>query len=78
MDPQSGLAVGRRKLKIWETQNLLPLPTFIESIDHREGKLRALVDSQMVRVMRFIPGKILFDVEPWTTRHFFQARSLKM
>ena len=43
--------------------------------------MRALVDhgigdgqaSHIVRVMKFIPGKILFDVETWTTQHFYQA-----
>ena len=43
--------------------------------------MRALVDlgigdgqaSHIVRVMKFIPGKILFDVETWTKKHFFQA-----
>ena len=27
----------------------------------------------IVRVLKFIPGKILFDVSPWTAEHFFQA-----
>jgi len=52
-----------------------------EPVKNRDGKLRALVDqgigdgqaSHIVRVMKFIPGKILFDVEPWTTRQFYQA-----
>ena len=27
----------------------------------------------IVRVLRFIPGKILYDVSPWTAEHFFQS-----
>ena len=27
----------------------------------------------IVRVLKFIPGKILFDISPWTAEHFFQA-----
>ncbi|TRY69967.1 hypothetical protein TCAL_02331 [Tigriopus californicus] len=27
----------------------------------------------MVRVLRFIPGKIFDEIEPWTTDHFFQC-----
>ena len=35
-----------------------------------EGK--TVVKKYLVRVLKFIPGKILFDVDPWTTEHFFQ------
>ena len=52
-----------------------------EPVKNREGKLRYLVDYgisndkalHIVRVMKFIPGKILFDVDSWTTQHFYQA-----
>jgi len=27
----------------------------------------------MVRVLKFIPGKILFELSPWTTKLFVQA-----
>ena len=52
-----------------------------EPVKNKDGKLRALVargigdgqTSHIVRVMKFIPGKILFDVKTWTTQHFYQA-----
>ena len=27
----------------------------------------------LVRILKFIPGKILYDVDPWLPRHFFEA-----
>ena len=27
----------------------------------------------IVRVLKFVPGKILYDITPWTAEHFFQA-----
>ena len=27
----------------------------------------------LVRVLEFVPGKILYDVRPWTARHFFEV-----
>jgi len=35
-----------------------------------------LVAGHMVRLLKFIPGKTLYQVDPWTTQHFFQCGSL--
>lgn len=35
-----------------------------------------VVAGHMVRLLKFIPGKTLYQVDPWTHQHFFQCGSL--
>ena len=32
--------------------------------------------SNIVRLLRFIPGKTLYEIDPWTAEHFYQVRVL--
>jgi hydroxylysine kinase len=49
-----------------------------EPVSNRHGKLKSFKEFQsgvfhMVRVLKFIPGKILYDVDTWTTAIFYQC-----
>ena len=49
-----------------------------EPVKNKHGDLKRLVRladtaACMVRVLKFIPGKILYDVDPWTAEHFRQC-----
>ena len=62
----------------------IPKNHFQEPLKNKEGALKSMEymlptpedkikKGYIVRVLKFIPGKILFDVSPWTAEHFFQA-----
>ena len=53
-----------------------------EPVNNLRGELQSLETLQggedgasknIVRLLRFIPGKTLWDVEPWTPAHFWQC-----
>ena len=61
----------------------LPSPVPIRNKEGKYQKLeqldcpipggKSVEKNYLVRVLKFVPGKILFDVEPWTTEHFYQV-----
>jgi len=52
----------------------LPVPEPIKNIN---GELKSLEEinstKNIVRLLKYIPGRILFEIKDWTTDHFFQC-----
>jgi len=38
-----------------------------------EKAAKKIVNKHLVRLLKFIPGKILYDISPWLPRHFYEA-----
>jgi len=62
---KNGLTLSLEELEVksdnsWESNN-----------DEKAAK--KIVNKHLVRLLNFIPGKILYDIQPWLPRHFYEA-----
>jgi len=66
-----------QNLMILHMAEELPVPVPIKDLD---GNYKSLQDingqSHIVRLLKYIPGKILYDIPDWTTNHFYQCGEL--
>lgn len=56
----------------------LEVPQPVANLDNQLQSLETLTTdtgstSNIVRLLRFIPGKTLYDIDPWTAAHFHQV-----
>jgi len=66
-----------QNLMILHMAEELPVPVPVKDIN---GNYKSTQDingtSHIVRLLKYIPGKILYDIPDWTTKHFFQCGEL--
>jgi hydroxylysine kinase len=71
---QTAFFDAQNELMLHLVKHGLVVPQPIPNLKGQTKSLEMFGDAAyVVRVLTFIPGKILYDISPWTTEHFFQA-----